>query len=326
MKFPARIEAKYYGVAAKDAAEVASSTSGGVASVLSRWVITNGGVVFGAAFDPFPIVRHIRVEDSSGVERLKGSKYVESDTRDAIKEAAELLRAGRKVLFIGLPCQIAALYSKLGGDVEQLVTVDLICHGKPPQKLFTHWVSELERKLGAHITRYWFRNKRGCVWNDAKTYVHYIELDDRRQVPIPAKWNWYGRYFLGSASFMNGCYKCPFAKIPRIGDLTCGDFWGAEKDQRFARYINLGISLVSVQSKKGEALLEAVNGMADIHPVESSFALKCNPKIMHPSKRPIYRNVLFSFIYMPSPIRKLCDALLFGSLRILRSLVKGIYR
>lgn len=326
MRFPSRIEAKYYGVAAKDAAEVASSTSGGVASVLARWVIAKGGVVFGAAFDPFPIVRHIRVEDDSGVERLKGSKYVESNIKDAIIEAVKLLRVGRKVLFIGLPCQIAALYAKLGGDVENLVSVDLICHGKPPQKLFTHWVSELERKLCVPITNYWFRNKRGCRWKDTRTFIHYIELDDGRQIPIPAKWNWYGRYFLGNASFMEGCYKCPFAKTPRIADLTCGDFWGAENDQRFAQYMELGLSLVSVQSEKGAELLREVAVMADILPVESSFALKCNRQITQHSKRPIYRSVLFWFIYAPSPIRKFCDVLLFGPMRLLRWLVKRVYR
>ena len=322
MKFPDRIEAKYYGVAAKDAAEVLSSTSGGVASVLARRIIADGGVVFGAAFDPFPIVKHIRVEDDVGIERIKGSKYVESDISDALKEAVKLLREGVKVLFIGLPCQVAALYGMLGEDVENLVTVDLICHGKPPQKLFTHWISELECKLGARITRYWFRNKRGCGWDDTRSFVHYVEIENGNQLPISAEMNWYGRYFLGGATFMEGCYKCPFAKIPRIADITCGDFWGAKADSRFRRYIESGLSLVSIQSEKGSKLLDEVLVDADVIPVEASFALRCNQQIIHPSKRPIYRNFIFWFVYAPSPIRRLCDALIFGMARFIRRFIK----
>lgn len=326
MNIPDRLEAKYYGVAAKDAAEVASSTSGGIASVLAREVIAKGGVVFGAAFDPFPVVRHIGIETDAGIESLKGSKYVESDIKDALREVKELLLAGRRVLFIGLPCQVSALYGILHGDDENLITVDLICHGKPPRKLFVHWVSELEHKLGANIKRYWFRNKRGCGWNDAKTFMHYVELDNGRLVEIPSRWNWYGRYFLGNASFMSGCYKCPFAKIPRVADLTCGDFWGAGADQRFMRYVESGLSLVSVQSKKGESLLDEVAGMADVIPVDSAFALKCNPQLIHPSKRPIYRNILFSFVYAPSCIRWFCDVLLFGPMRIVHKLARIFQR
>ena len=152
--------------------------------------------------------------------------------------------------------------------------------------------------------------------------MHYVELDNGHLVEIPSNWNWYGRYFLGNASFMSGCYKCPFAKIPRVADLTCGDFWGAGTDQRFLRYMESGLSLVSVQSQKGAALLDEVAAMADIIPVEPAFALKCNQQLKHPSKRPIYRSILFEFVYAPSPIRWLCDAMLFGPMRIVRRLAR----
>ena len=312
MKLPERINAVYYGAAAMDIDEVRSSSSGGIASVFARGFVRDGGIVFGAAFAPFPFVKHICVEDEATILRLKGSKYVESDIKVALKEAREQLDDGKKVLFIGLPCQIAALYGILGGDRENLFTVDLICHGKSPQRLFLHWISVLEREVGGKIVDYWFRNKRGCDWNDRDTFTHYCKCADGRELKIPRKLNWYGRYFLGNSSFMEGCYRCPYAKVPRIADITLGDFWGAEKNAALAKFVKNGISLVSVQSAKGARLIESSCDIAEFVAVDVQFALTANTQLNHASKRPIYRNFIFKYVYGPDVIRKTCDTLLFG--------------
>ena len=198
------VPADYFGGAAVAKEEVSSSTSGGIASVLVRRIVIEGGVAFGAAFNPFPNVAHIRVETQSDIDRLKGSKYLESDISNALPQVRDTLQTGKPVLFIGLPCQVAALYGYLGGPVSNLYTVDLVCHGKPPQKLFTRWISSLQRKLGRRIVEYKFRDKQSCNWNDVATHRHFYRLEDGTTGYVAEAENWYGRYFLGGVSFRPG--------------------------------------------------------------------------------------------------------------------------
>lgn len=321
MNKPERIEARYYGAAARSLDEARSSSSGGIASVLSRQILSEGGIVFGAAWDPFPYLKHIEVADEEALARLKGSKYVESDIKEALKLVKARLEEGRRVLFVGLPCQIAAVYGFLGGDHPNLITIDLICHGKPPAKLFAHWAKELEKKLGSPIVAYSFRNKQNCEWNAPETHLNFYCLADGRTEFVPAKKNWYSRYFLGSASFYEGCYRCPFAKVPRVADITLGDFWGGEKEERLQKFVKNGLSLVSVQSEKGARLIEATQSAAEYIEVQGEFALRANAQLTHACKRPIYRNFLFKFVYLPPFIRNLCDRVLFGSGAFIRRLL-----
>ena len=168
---------------------------------------------------------------------------------------------------------------------------------------------------------YWFRNKFNCSWNDPATFVHYCKLEDGRIIKIPKEWNWYARYFLGNSSFMEGCYRCPFAKLPRIADITLGDFWGAETIQDLLPFVGKGISLVSVQSEKGDALFEGIRNEIECIPVEAAFALASNRQLTHASVRPLYRNFVFKYVYKPAFVRKLCDRILFGAGSILRKFI-----
>lgn len=314
-------QADYYGGCAKNIEEVKSSTSGGLASVLARTVIRSGGVVFGAAFDPFPVVRHISVEAESEVVRLKGSKYVESDISDALRQIKPILAAHRKVLFIGLPCHVAAIRSFLGGDDKNLITVDMVCHGKPPQKLFSHWVGHLEERRQSKILDYRFRVKTDCKWNDPRTNLHSCRFSDGRMERISHDENWYSRYFLGSASFRECCYHCRFAKLPRVGDITLADFWGVEKDKRFKGMIESGVSLISVNSGKGRTLVQQAESNLELFRVSNGFALKANGGLAHSSTRPIYRNFVYLFVYANGGIVGFCDRLVWFASRFARKII-----
>ena len=314
--------ADYYGGAAKDAGEVASSTSGGMASVLARQMLRMGGVVVGAAFNPFPKVEHICIETPDGLARLKGSKYVESDITKALPQVGCYLNAGRKVLFVGLPCHVAALYGYLGGSRKGLVTCDLICHGKPPQKLFDRWALFLQRELRGEIVAYRFRDKQMCAWNDVATHLHVYRLSDGREGRVPATLNWYGRYFLGGATFRASCYHCAFARLPRVADITLADFWGAEKDSRFARFVQTGLSLVSVQSDVGRQLLAEVGEQMDLIGVTPEFARVSNKGLVCCTRRNIYRSFVFHYAYRAEWLRAFCDAVLFGTAAFIKRLLK----
>lgn len=310
-----------FGGAATSKNEVLSSTSGGVASVLSRNILGIGGVVVGAAFHPFPRVSHIVVDSEADLWRLKGSKYVESDIREVLPKVRSLLAQECKVLFVGLPCHVAALYAFLGGDNENLVTVDLVCHGKPPQKLFTQWVALLERLVGSKIVGYKFRNKDGCKWNSPQTHNHCYELVDGRVGVVPKEFNWYGRYFLGGASFRQCCYHCQFARLPRVGDLTLADFWGGEKDSRYMRFADQGLSLVTIQSEKGRKLLQFVDGL-DVVECEPSFAIACNCGLVKCTKSQIYRRIVYRYAYWREPFRSWLDMIVVFGARIARKIIK----
>lgn len=118
---------------AKDINEHNSSTSGGIAAVLSRHMIAKGGIVYGCVCNPGGLIFHQRIDKESELSKLKGSKYVQSEIGNAFRLVNEDLKRGKQVLFIGTPCQIAGLRNSVKKD-ENLVLVDLVCHGVPPPK------------------------------------------------------------------------------------------------------------------------------------------------------------------------------------------------
>lgn len=103
------------------------SSSGGAFSAMTRSVLSRGGVVFGAAYDPFPILKHIAVDSVEGLDRLRGSKYMQSNLGDSFKQIRTLLNEGREVMFCGTPCQVAGLpflcwYSSRTGGMSPCAT------------------------------------------------------------------------------------------------------------------------------------------------------------------------------------------------------------
>lgn len=153
------IPAEVWGFRDKNDIQIMRSASGGVACVAARLIIEKGGIVFGAAYDDQLVVRHIEIAEKNDVEKLQSSKYVQSDTGECFKKVKRYLKAGRKVLFTGTPCQIAGLYAFLGGDDLNLYTMDIICHGVPSPKFFKKYLDYQSKKLGEDVLFYNFRSK-----------------------------------------------------------------------------------------------------------------------------------------------------------------------
>lgn len=125
-----------------------SSTSGGVFYQLAYKIIENGGVVFGAAYDECMNVCQTLADSLEKIKPLQGSEYVFCDTGNSFFIAKKYLYEGKQVLYSGSPCQIAGLKAFLGGDFENLFTVDIICHGTPSQKLFRKYLEYLAKQTG----------------------------------------------------------------------------------------------------------------------------------------------------------------------------------
>lgn len=130
--------------------EKSQSSSGGIANVISQWIIKNGGVVYGCALEnseELLVPRHIRVQEEKDLRKLQGSKYVQSDIGETYIQAKKDLKNGLLVLFTGTPCQIAGLYSYLRHSYDNLFTIDVICHGVPSKQLFQDSVKNLKKRI-----------------------------------------------------------------------------------------------------------------------------------------------------------------------------------
>lgn len=243
------------------------SSSGGVFTVIAEQIIAEGGVVFGAVFDENWEVCHTYTETPKGLAAFRGSKYLQSRIESAYQNAEQFLKAGRKVLFSGTPCQIAGLRQYLRKEHENLLTVDFICHGVPSPKVWRKYLDSSfptqKRTITKNsalppsikITKIAFRNKTLNGW---KTYNFVvwgksISKTDQSTVLSSCKYydNIYMQAFLNNLILRPSCYACPSKKGKSGSDITLADFWGIEHlipnldDDK-------GTSLLLAQTDKGK--------------------------------------------------------------------------
>lgn len=271
----------------------ASSSSGGVFTLLAEDTLARGGIAFGAAlfWDGEPALRHIGVEDVAGLAALRGSKYLQSDPGETFAQAKAALNAGREVLYCGAPCQVAGLYAALKGRRDNLLTVDLVCHRAPSPMVFAAYVRWLEAKHGQKVRALSFRDKRQG-WKDfciAATFADGSEyVGSQTEDP-------YMIAFLRNFCLRPVCHACPFAGEKRQADLTLADLWGAQRllpqqdDDR-------GLSLVLVNSEAGARALEAARDRLWMEPMDAMACVRYNPSIVRPSQAPLYRGMFMRHV------------------------------
>lgn len=238
-----KVPQKVYMAYANDKEMRRASSSGGAFGVIAEDFIAKGGVVYGCAFDDKMKARHIRVDSYEELERLRGSKYVISDLTGVFKMVEDDLSAGRRVLFSGTPCNISGLYGAVGKH-ENLMTVELLCHGVPEQELFRQYLSSL-----GDVSDYSFRDKT-LGWGGAISY-NVVNNKTKKHIVVPSKLDSYYDMFYHGYTVRDACIKCRFARPERLGDIVLGDFWGAEKAFPDAD-IGSGVSLIMLNSEKGE--------------------------------------------------------------------------
>ena len=265
------------------------SSSGGVFAALAEYVIDEGGIVFGAAFDSRFDVVHIGVEKKEDLVKLRGSKYVQSTIGDTYREAKKALDAGRTVLFTGTPCQIGGLRAFLRKDYEKLYTQDIICHGVPSPKVWRRYLDYQQTRKNSKIKEISFRNKKKS-W---KKYAVSFAFENGAEISEPFMENPYMRAFLRNLSLRNSCYQCRFKGISRDSDITLADFWGIENilpemdDDK-------GTSLVIVQNEKGRRLLNSVSDSLSLRTVDPEVAIKENASAVISSNLPRQRKYFFN--------------------------------
>lgn len=258
----------------RDAAVRAESSSGGVFSALMRQTLQEGGVVIGAAFDNNMTLCHQSAQTEAESHKFRGSKYLQSIIGNSYHEAEIYLQQGRSVLFSGTPCQIAGLYSYLERDDDDLTTCDIVCHGVPSPKVFAAYRHSLERQYGAKAERISFRRK-DHGWKRFSVALSFDNATEYRRIITDDP---FMLGFLRDTYLRPSCHVCLFSRIPRVADISLADFWGVgnhhpEWDD------DKGTSLILIQSKKGQKVLEACSGEIIVHMADLNEAIRSNPCI-----------------------------------------------
>lgn len=317
------------------------SSSGGVFTLLAVQVIKNGGVVFGARFNENWEVVHDYSETEEGLSAFRGSKYVQSKIGETYKQVEEFLREGREVMFSGTPCQISGLKLFLGKRYENLLTVDVICHGVSSPMIWRMYLKELLARQGdgknsvlSHsippflksirdISCIDFRNKE-LGW---KKYSFALTLSvpsnghgvkNTVLLSEPYTQNLYMKGFLSDLYLRPSCHACPTKSLKSGADITLGDFWGI---QNIFPDIDddMGVSAVLLNTEKGVKCYTSLKLQAQEMCYDD--VLRYNPAIckssLLPQKREIFWNMKGKSVFFR--VEKLCR---ISYLLILKSKIK----
>ena len=247
------------------------SSSGGVFSLLAECVIAEGGKVFGAAYnEKFDIV-HIEIDKTEDICMLRGSKYAQSNIGDVYAKVKEYMNNGQTVLFSGTPCQIGGLKSFLGKDYDKLILQDIICHGVPSPGIWRKYVKYREENSGSKTIKISQRDKTSG-WEQYSMNFKFKNGTEYRKIFSE---DIFMRGFLSDLYCRPSCYNCHFKSIERESDITLADFWGI-KNIHPEYCDNKGVSLVFVNSVKGEKIFDKIKDKLVLKTVDINEAVKYN--------------------------------------------------
>lgn len=260
----------------KDVVEYQTSTSGGFASAISRKILSQGGVVYGCTCFEDVDVQHVRIDEEADLYKLKGSKYVQSNVGLIYRSIKVDLKEGLKVLFIGTPCQVAALRNYIG-QYENLYLIDLICHGVPSLAYLKSHVRQVAKN--AKISEVRFRDG-----ND----MHLLLYSQGKIVYRKALWekrykDTYFNTFIDGYTYRDSCYTCRYAQSKRVSDITIGDFWGLKEN--LSEEHKYGCSCILPITEKGKHMVEAVSENFYLFEREINEAVNGNSQLRHPSRK-----------------------------------------
>lgn len=269
---------KVYAAKNKSSAARQGSSSGGAFPLIAEKFIEDGGVVFGAAFDSELKLRHIAAHTKQELVPIYKSKYLQSDLGDTFKEIKELLDSGKPCLFSGTGCQVQGLREFLRKDYHNLFTVDIVCHGVASPKIFEDYKKMMSERFSSKIKSIDFRAKKiygqtqdmQVVFENSKSYCEFPDIDV------------YKILYSNNLSIRSSCFECKFANTDRTGDITLGDFWASRSIGGFDD--KKGVSLVMINSEKGEKLFSQIN--SELSEVEVELEKALQPNLKAPTKKP----------------------------------------
>lgn len=232
-----------------------NSSSGGAFYALAESILRQNGAVYGAAFNEKFELEHRRITDISEIRPLMGSKYLQSNAYKVFADVRKDLLNGIHVLFVGTPCQVAALREFCQGNEERLYLADFVCHGVPSPLLIGEHIKYVENYFHSKVTSYVPRSKVDR-YGHSELFVFDNGKSDWKH-PITQAYKY---IFYSSSSIRPSCGMCPFTNFARPGDITIADFWGIERSHPELDATK-GLSMVLVNTEKGVQLLEQADSL-----------------------------------------------------------------
>jgi coenzyme F420-reducing hydrogenase beta subunit len=277
------------------------SSSGGAFSIIADEIFRQGGVVCGVAYVGQK-VQHIIIESPDNIDKLRGSKYVQSDTNTVYSQIKDIVKTGRLVLFTGTPCQVAGLNIYLGGIYPNLITVDLLCHGVPSQKVFDKYLEEtLTDKKNGDFYYTSFRDKI----NGWGVYTTTTTTTGYKYYGGPTAKDTYLQAFINNMCLRPCCGTCPYTSTQREADITIADFWAIE---RFKPELNdgKGTSMILVHNEKGKKLFNIIkNKFMVLEKVPIEYAKYYNITLYTPLKQHRNRDKFFRLLNAGKPLTEI---------------------
>lgn len=263
------------------------SASGGAFSSIAEECINNGFYICGSAmiYDSDVHAEHIIINDKHSLGLIYGSKYTQSSLRKVYSNIEQILKSNKKVLFSGVPCQVAQIKKLFSKYSKYLYTIDIVCHGTPSQKLFSDYIRWLEHRENGKVINFNFRDK---TYGWGKYGSALLKSNDAlNKIELPQEKSSYYSFFMSGTIQRENCFSCPYAKAERCSDLTLGDYWGIEKyDPKLLKSNSgildekTGISAVLVNTEKGMELLEGID--ATMISSDPSKIILGNSQLRHP--------------------------------------------
>lgn len=291
---------KVYACYNKDKDVRLSSSSGAVFSSLAEYVLNKSGIVYGVAMsEDCYSAEFIGVTDSEGLTKLRGSKYLQAKVGNTFKSVKKELQAGKLVLFTGTGCQVNGLKTFLGKDYDNLICMDVICHGAPSPALWREYARDQEKKMGGKLKGINFRCKDDS-WVDfgMKEVLSTIPEDSVKKLYISKDKDPYMQMFLRDYCLRPSCYEC-MVKKEKMSDLTVADFWGI-KDVAPEMNNGLGTSLVLIRTKKGQEIFNYISCEMKLKEVTYEAGVKGNPAEYKSCVRPSQRDTFFDDMHTMS--------------------------
>lgn len=269
------------------------STSGGIFSELAISVLDNQGYICGAVYDKTHMVRHWITNQKEDLEKLRQSKYVQSDMGSIYKDIGALLNQGKTLLFCGTPCQCEGIFQycrvqKI--ETTNLYLIDFICRGSNSPKVYRKFLEELEAKYQSKVSRVWFKNKI-YGWNCFSTKIDFENevcyLKDRFH-------DTYIRGYIEENLYIRpACSDCKFKGLQRIADITLADFWGVQLEDNMQE-TDGGTSMVMVHTEKGKKLWDSIKEKVYWKEKKLEDVIPGNDCFEHSVKPGIHREQFFA--------------------------------
>lgn len=286
---------KAFAIKNKDDAIRSNSSSGGMFYELASYVINSGGYVCAARYNENFVVEHYLTNKLDDIKAFQGAKYSQSNSFRCFKDIKNKLDDNELLLFVGTPCQVAGLKAYLKKDYENLILVDMICHGVPSPMVLEKYLVE-RQKTDAPKEKIVGVNQRSKItgWSNYQ-YSIIINYSNESKYQSIQGLDLFSRGFTSNLFLRKSCEDCTFKGIERYSDITLGDYWGIW-NQHPDFDDNKGVSLALIHSIKGDSLFDKIKNKIDVLDVDVEKAIENNPSTINSSAPHQSRNQFFEDI------------------------------